>query len=164
MIRYAKISTAAGPMYATLAGDAISGLYFEGGRHAPAIDAAWIEDAHAAPFAALAAQLAEYFAGARREFEIPLAPAGTPFQLLVWKAIAGIPFGRTLTYAQLARQVGSPDAVRAVGAATGRNPISIIVPCHRVIGTDGSLTGYAGGVDRKRRLLEIEGVLQPSLA
>jgi methylated-DNA-[protein]-cysteine S-methyltransferase len=109
-------------------------------------------------------QLGEYFEGGRRVFELPLAPSGTRFQQQVWEGIAGIPFGRTLTYAQLARQVGAPDAVRAVGAATGRNPLSIVVPCHRVVGTDGSLTGYAGGVDRKRRLLELEGVLQPSLA
>ncbi|MCA8974064.1 MAG: methylated-DNA--[protein]-cysteine S-methyltransferase [Planctomycetes bacterium] len=101
-------------------------------------------------------QLAEYFAGRRREFELPLAPRGTPFQLEVWAALRTIPFGSTCSYADIAARIGRPNAVRAVGAANGRNPIAIIVPCHRVIGRDGSLTGYAGGLDRKRRLLQHE--------
>jgi methylated-DNA-[protein]-cysteine S-methyltransferase len=93
-----------------------------------------------------------------------MAPHGTVFQLRVWDEIARIPFGATLTYAELAARAGAPGAVRAAGAATGRNPLSIVVPCHRVIGSDGTLTGYAGGIDRKRRLLELEGVLKPALA
>jgi methylated-DNA-[protein]-cysteine S-methyltransferase len=163
MIRYARIPTTLGPMYATMQGDAITGLYFEAGRHAPAIAADWREDALAAPFVALTRQLQEYFTGARREFDLPMAPQGTAFQRRVWNEIARIPFGQTITYAQLAARAGAPEAVRAAGAATGRNPLSIVVPCHRIVGSDGSLTGYAGGMERKRRLLELEGVLQPAL-
>jgi methylated-DNA-[protein]-cysteine S-methyltransferase len=104
------------------------------------------------------AQLEAYFAGERREFDLPLAPEGTPFQLATWQALREIPYGTTLSYGELARRIGKPRAVRAVGAANSRNPISIIVPCHRVIGSDGTLTGYGGGLEVKRRLLELEGV------
>lgn len=102
-------------------------------------------------------QLAEYFAGTRRAFELPLAPSGTEFQRDVWRALCDIGYGETASYAELAARIGRPKAVRAVGAANGKNPISIVVPCHRVIGADGSLTGYGGGLQTKRRLLEIEG-------
>jgi methylated-DNA-[protein]-cysteine S-methyltransferase len=101
-------------------------------------------------------QLAEYFAGERREFDVPMQLAGTAFQRRVWEELVRIPYGTTITYAELARRVGRPTAVRAVGAANGRNPISILVPCHRVIGADGKLTGYGGGVERKQWLLELE--------
>jgi methylated-DNA-[protein]-cysteine S-methyltransferase len=101
-------------------------------------------------------QLTEYFNGHRREFDLPLAPAGTEFQLATWRALRDIPFGETVSYGELARRMNKPDAVRAVGAANGANPISIIVPCHRVIGADGTLTGYGGGVHVKKRLLELE--------
>ena len=101
-------------------------------------------------------QLREYFTGDRREFRLLLDPAGTPFQRSIWKAIAAVPYGRTITYAQLAKSAGFPESPRAAGTATGRNPISIIVPCHRIVGTDGSLTGYAGGLVRKRALLKLE--------
>lgn len=101
-------------------------------------------------------QLVEYFAGERREFELPLDMRGTRFQKDVWEALLGIPFGETRSYGELARQLGSPAASRAVGAANGRNPISIVVPCHRVIGASGKLTGFAGGLDVKMRLLELE--------
>lgn len=100
-----------------------------------------------------AAQLAEYFAGARRDFELPLAPAGTEFQRTVWRALQAIPFGATRSYAELARAIDRPSASRAVGAANGRNPISIVVPCHRVIGASGDLTGYGGGMAAKQWLL-----------
>ena len=103
-------------------------------------------------------QLTEYFAGDRHEFDLELAPGGTPFQQAVWRALRTIPFGATCSYSDIARRIGRPTAVRAVGAANGRNPIAIVVPCHRVIGRSGALTGYAGGLDRKRRLLEHEGV------
>jgi methylated-DNA-[protein]-cysteine S-methyltransferase len=106
--------------------------------------------------AAAREQLDAYFAGDLREFDLPLAPAGTPFQLRVWAALRRIPFGETISYSGLARRIGSPDAVRAVGAANGRNPLPVIVPCHRVIGADGSLTGFGGGIERKRWLLEHE--------
>jgi len=103
-----------------------------------------------------ARQLRQYFAGKRREFQIPLAPRGTPFQQQVWKALTRIPYGETRSYAQLARSIRRPRAVRAVGAANGRNPFAIIVPCHRLIGSDGSLTGFGGGLAAKRYLLDLE--------
>jgi methylated-DNA-[protein]-cysteine S-methyltransferase len=101
-------------------------------------------------------QLGEYFAGERRDFDLELDPVGTPFQLAVWAALRDIPYAETINYGQLAGRVGNPHASRAVGLANGRNPISIVVPCHRVIGANGSLTGYGGGLDRKRTLLELE--------
>ena len=101
-------------------------------------------------------QLAEYFRGERTDFDLPLAPAGTPFQLAVWQALRDIPYGETINYGELATRVGNVRASRAVGLANGRNPISIVVPCHRVIGANGSLTGYGGGLDRKRLLLDLE--------
>lgn len=110
-------------------------------------------------------QLADYFDGKLREFSVPLAPAGTPFQRTVWNALLEIPFGVTTTYGDIARLIGRPSAVRAVGAANGANPIPIIIPCHRVIGRDGSLTGYGGGIATKRLLLGLEGnPLPPSRA
>ena len=101
-------------------------------------------------------QLTEYFAGERTTFDLPLRPAGAPFQLRVWEALLRIPYGETASYGELARELGHPTAARAVGAANGRNPIAIVVPCHRVIGSNGSLTGYAGGLDCKRALLDLE--------
>jgi len=112
----------------------------------------------------LCRQLDEYFAGRRRHFDLRLAPRGTAFQQAVWQALQGIPYGKTCSYSELAHQLGRPQAMRAVGAANGANPISIVIPCHRVIGRNGSLTGYAGGLPRKQLLLELEGVLQPQLA
>ena len=102
-------------------------------------------------------QLDEYFAGRRQRFELPLAPRGTAFQQAVWQALQRIPYGQTSSYSALAAQIGRPRAVRAVGAANGANPIALIIPCHRVIGRDGSLTGYAGGLARKALLLRLEG-------
>lgn len=107
------------------------------------------------------AELQEYFAGSRSTFEIPLAPTGTAFQCEVWAALQTIPFGKAMSYRELAGRVGRPKAMRAVGAANGRNPISIIVPCHRVIGADGSLTGYGGGLPAKELLLKLEGWTPP---
>lgn len=103
-------------------------------------------------------QLEDYFSGSRQGFDLPLAARGTEFQMRVWTCLREIPFGQTRSYADIARSLGQPAAVRAVGAANGRNPLAIVVPCHRVIGADGSLTGYAGGLDRKRALLSLEGV------
>lgn len=109
-------------------------------------------------------QLDEYFAGSRREFELDLAPKGTAFQLAVWDALLAIPYGATASYGEIAREIGRPNAVRAVGQANGRNPLAIVVPCHRVIGSDHSLTGYGGGIDRKRFLLALEGAaITPTL-
>jgi methylated-DNA-[protein]-cysteine S-methyltransferase len=114
-------------------------------------------------FAAVREQLAEFFAGERQLFDVPLKLAGTSFQLRVWQELAKIPFGTTITYAELAQRVGLPKASRAVGNANGRNPISILVPCHRVIGSRGKLTGYAGGVAKKKWLLDWEAVLTLAL-
>lgn len=102
-------------------------------------------------------QLREYFAGARRDFDLPLRPTGTPFQLSVWAELRRIPFGTTISYAELARRIGNPRAVRAVGLANGANPLAIVIPCHRVIGADGRLVGYGGGLGIKEQLLALEG-------
>jgi methylated-DNA-[protein]-cysteine S-methyltransferase len=104
-------------------------------------------------------QFDDYFAGRRRTFDLPLAPRGTRFQQQVWLALRAIPYGETISYAQLATRIGKPSAMRAVGAANGRNPLPIVVPCHRVIGADGSLTGFGGGLPTKRFLLELEGAI-----
>ena len=141
-----------------LAGDA-AGLRiigFPSGKGKVGIEADWVRDD--ACFADAASQLDEYFAGKRREFDLRLAPTGTAFQLAVLEALLTIPLGETRSYLDIARQIGRPSAVRAVGAANGRNPLPIVIPCHRVIGTDGSLTGFGGGLDVKRFLLRLEGV------
>jgi methylated-DNA-[protein]-cysteine S-methyltransferase len=117
-------------------------------------DASWLQSDP--PFVAVRAQLAEYFAGVRQQFDVPLKLAGTPFQARVWRELLRIPFGTTISYRELAQRIGKPNAARAVGHANGRNPVSIIVPCHRVISADGKLSGYAGGVDNKRWLLAWE--------
>lgn len=104
-------------------------------------------------------QLSEYFAGKRRVFNVPLDLRGSEFQLAVWSVVGAIPYGQMATYQQVARLVGRPDAARAVGAANGANPVSLIIPCHRVVGSDGSMTGYGGGVSNKRKLLVMEGAL-----
>jgi len=110
--------------------------------------------------AAVVGQLAEYFAGTRKQFDVALAPRGTAFQLEVWRTLQRIPYGETRSYADIARSIGRPTATRAVGAANGANPIPIIIPCHRVIGTSGSLTGFGGGIAVKRRLLDLEAGLR----
>jgi methylated-DNA-[protein]-cysteine S-methyltransferase len=158
-ISYTRFDSPLGPMLATAEGGAVTGLYFIDQRYFPERGDDWREDDSAAPFPALRAQLSEYFDGTRSEFDVPLAPAGghaTPFQKSVWAAIASVPLGSTTTYAELATACGRPSAVRAAGAATGRNPISVIIPCHRIVGSDGSLTGYAGGLERKRTMLAFE--------
>lgn len=142
--------------------DALTGVYFEGQKYHPQLEAAWRRDAHHAPLRQARRELAEYFGGERRFFEVALAPEGTPFQRAVWQAISTVAFGSTLTYTALAQQAGFPGAARAAGAATGRNPIGIIVPCHRIVGSNGSLTGYAGGLVMKRALLAFEGATAES--
>ena len=137
----------------------LAGLWFVGQRHGPD-SAGWAEDPRHPVLVAATAQLAAWFAGERTRFELPLdLQAGTPFQQDVWTALLAIPRGGTTSYAELARRLGRPRAARAVGAAVGRNPVSIVVPCHRVVGTGGSLTGYAGGLERKTALLRLEGAL-----
>lgn len=141
-----------------VAGDAgLSGVYFDGQKHQPQLETAWRRDALHATLRQAKHELAEYFGGERKHFEIALAPEGTLFQRTVWKAISTVNFGSTITYAELARRAGFPGSARAAGAATGRNPIGIIVPCHRIVGSNGSLTGYAGGLEKKRALLALEG-------
>lgn len=135
----------------------LAGVWFEGQKDHPGVLAA-PEQPDDPLLHAAAAQLADYFAGRSGRFDVPLDLHGTPFQRGVWQALLGITAGRTCSYAEIASQVGAPRAVRAVGSAIGKNPLSVIVPCHRVLGTGGALTGYAGGVDRKRALLELEGV------
>jgi methylated-DNA-[protein]-cysteine S-methyltransferase len=127
---------------------------FELGRHPVWIGDDWRRDA--TPFAAARAQLAAYFAGELTRFDLPLAPQGSDFQLGVWAELRRIPYGATITYGELAQRIGDPSAARAVGAANGRNPLPIVVPCHRVIGADGSLTGFGGGLATKKFLLEHE--------
>jgi methylated-DNA-[protein]-cysteine S-methyltransferase len=127
-----------------------------GQKYAPRVQRDWQRDARHAPIRKAKRELAEYFGGRRKRFSLKLAPHGTPFQRAVWKAIAQVGFGRTIAYAELARRAGHPGSARAAGAATGRNPIGIIVPCHRIVGTNGSLTGYAGGLAKKRALLALE--------
>jgi methylated-DNA-[protein]-cysteine S-methyltransferase len=151
------VSTPLGPLELRARGDTLCGLYLPDTRHPPA-PADGPAPRHPV-LVATARQLAEYFAGQRRVFDLPLAPDGTPFQQQVWRQLLEIPFGFTSSYGELARAVGRPNASRAVGAANGRNPISIIIPCHRVIGSDGSLTGYGGGEPAKRWLLDHESPL-----
>jgi methylated-DNA-[protein]-cysteine S-methyltransferase len=132
----------------------LHGLYMQLGRKPFRPEPAW--QARPEAFAEVRAQLAQYFAGERRDFDLDLRLRGTPFQVSVWNALREIPYGETLSYGELARRIGQPEAVRAVGTANGANPISVVVPCHRVIGADGSLTGYGGGLERKQLLLELE--------
>ena len=164
MTSYLRFDTPLGPMVAIAAGDALASVDFTDARYARTIAPGWREDPRSPLLIACARQMAEYFAGRRHAFELPLAPGGTPFQRRVWDEIAKIPYGETVSYAELARRAGAPGAARAAGAATGRNPLAIVVPCHRVVGTRGALTGYAGGMDRKARLLALEGAAQRAAA
>jgi len=134
----------------------LSGVYFDGQKHHPRLGKEWRHDARNALLRQAKRELAEYFGGERKRFETMLAPEGTSFQRRVWKAISTVDFGTTITYSELARRAGFPGSARAAGAATGRNPIGIIVPCHRIVGSNGSLTGYAGGLEKKRALLALE--------
>jgi methylated-DNA-[protein]-cysteine S-methyltransferase len=134
---------------------ALTRVHFQSGPRPLRPLAAWRRDA--APFATALQQLREYFNGERRSFELPLSPHGTAFQLGVWRALCTIPYGQTTSYGELARQLGLRNGARAVGLANGANPLPIIVPCHRVIGADGSLTGFGGGLETKRALLALEG-------
>jgi len=150
-VRYTVVDTPIGPLLATAGDDGgLTGLWFDR-EPAPG----W-ERGGDGVFDTLRDQLDAYFAGERREFDLPLAPAGTAWQRAVWDALQGVPYGTTLSYGELAARLGRPSASRAVGAANGRNPISVIVPCHRLIGSSGALTGYAGGLERKAWLLQHE--------
>ena len=152
MTVYTVVPSPIGDLVLTSDGSAITGVYM--GEPPHGIDPAWRQDP--APFTAAVEQLDAYFAGERESFDLDLAPTGTPFQLAGWEALRTIPYGETRSYGELAAQIGRPGASRAVGAANGNNPLSIVVPCHRVIGADGSLTGFGGGLPRKQWLLAME--------
>ena len=161
MKRYCTIQTPLGDMVALAEGDQLCGLWFMDQKYVPEDAGDRVHDPNHPLFVELRRQLAAYFAGGLREFHLPLAPTGTPFQMAVWELLRAIPPGTTTTYGALARLVaprreGRIPSAQAVGGAVGRNPIDIIIPCHRVIGADGSLTGYAGGLERKAALLALE--------
>jgi len=145
-----------GPMTLAAHGDALAGVWFYGQKHEPD-RTLWTLNARHPALQRAALQLQEYFAGQRTVFELPLDLSfGTAFQQQVWRALLGIPSGATTSYGNISQRIGKPQAVRAVGTAIGRNPLSIVVPCHRVLGAQGALTGYAGGLERKIALLELE--------
>ena len=153
-MRYAMVPSPIGELVVWGDGEALAGLSFADSHKAAAVDPTFERDDLA--FVDVRSQLEAYFAGDLTTFELNLTPRGTPFQLRVWAALRGITYGSTRTYGQLATELGDPRGPRAVGLANGRNPIAIIIPCHRVIGSDGRLTGYGGGLDRKQWLLEHE--------
>ncbi|MGY0561650.1 methylated-DNA--[protein]-cysteine S-methyltransferase [Luteimonas sp. A277] len=162
-IHYTRIESPIGPLLLAASDAGMHTIEFRDARHPVKRDASWHEGDH--PLLQRAQQqLREYFAGARRSFDLPLAPQGTPFQRKVWQTLETIGYGETLSYGQLAARLGSPSASRAVGAANGRNPLPIVVPCHRVIGASGALIGFGGGLPTKQFLLELEGVLPRQLA
>jgi methylated-DNA-[protein]-cysteine S-methyltransferase len=151
---YSWYESAIGPLLLAGSDTALKVVSFASGKHARNVDPEWIEDDSA--FREVRKQLKAYFAGKLTQFDLPLRAEGTEFQLQVWNALTKIPYGETISYEQLAYRIGKPKAVRAVGAANGANPIPIVVPCHRVIGKDGGLTGFGGGLPLKKRLLELE--------
>jgi len=152
----ARHATPLGPVLLAATERGLAGLWFDGQRHHPVTDG-WRLDASHPLLQQAMRQLDDYFARRRRSFELPLdLGRGTPFQQQVWQALRAIPCGQRTSYGELGRRLGRPAAMRAVGAAVGRNPLSVVVPCHRVVGSDGSLTGYAGGLERKTALLALE--------
>jgi methylated-DNA-[protein]-cysteine S-methyltransferase len=159
-LSYSYLDTPIGPLL--LVGDdaGLRGVQFAGLPSAPAPPLAWTGDD--APFAAARSQLTQYFAGERAAFDLALAPTGTPFQLAAWAELRRIPYGEPASYREIAERLGRPTATRAVGAANGANPLPVVVPCHRVIGSDGSLTGFGGGLERKVWLLAHEGHAVPA--
>jgi methylated-DNA-[protein]-cysteine S-methyltransferase len=154
---YTTIDSPIGELLLLGDGDTLHGLYMQDGLKPMHIRPAWTRDDDA--FADVRRQLAEYFGGERTTFDVKMHLEGGAFQRTVWHALTDIPYGETISYGELARRIGRPDLARAVGTANGQNPIAVIVPCHRVIGADGKLVGYGGGLDNKRRLLELESGL-----
>jgi methylated-DNA-[protein]-cysteine S-methyltransferase len=151
---YTYLASPLGELLLTADGEGLTGIQFP--RHQPSPPAHWKRDPPR--FDEVGRQLRAYFAGELRDFDLPLAMGGSPFERRVWSALGKIPYGKTVSYGHIAARIGQPKACRAVGLANGKNPIPIVVPCHRVIGADGGLAGYGGGLDVKRRLLELEGV------
>jgi len=137
-------------------GTSLTGFFMNTDKHGQDVDKSWVRNDKAKPFPEAREQVSAYFEGRLKEFDLPLAPNGTEFQRRVWKELEKIPFAATISYGELARRIGKPNASRAVGLANGSNPIAIIVPCHRVIGANGKLTGYGGGLPRKESLLAFE--------
>jgi methylated-DNA-[protein]-cysteine S-methyltransferase len=162
---YTIFDSPIGDLLAVGDGESLSRLHMLGSRKRVELNPAWRRDDDA--FDDVRSQFQEYFAGDRREFDLRLDMVGNPFELRVWEELQTIPYGETASYGEIAQRIGNPGAPRAVGLANGRNPVAVIVPCHRVIGADGSLTGYGGGLERKRLLLDLEaGVLplQPAIS
>jgi len=157
------INTPLGKLLLARTAKGLAGIWFDGQKHHPA-PLSVVRRPDDALLRRAADQLHAYFAGETLTFDVPLDLQGTPFQRAVWQALLAIPGGETRSYAEIAKALGAATAVRAVGAAVGRNPVSVIVPCHRVLGSDGSLTGYAGGVERKRALLALEHSMQEAAA
>jgi len=153
-IWYDEMATPIGRLHLVADAQGLREVWFESGKHPKSLDPRWSHAPGRLAFARV--QLQEYFAGERQTFALPLHPLGTPFQLSVWRELARIPYGATISYGEMARRIGQPQAVRAVGAANGRNPLPIVLPCHRVIGADGSLTGFGGGLPTKQFLLSME--------
>ena len=158
MTSYSILKTSMGDLMLVANKTELVGIYFLKRRHVPATRKSWTLDTSHPVLKQAAKQIKEYLDGNRSSFSLPLASTGTDFQKRIWKQIARIPFGKTISYTDLAKRAGAPKAIRAAGAATGRNPLSIIVPCHRVLGKNNVLGGYAGGLKRKRHLLALESV------
>ena len=153
---YDRFQSPQGGMLLLASDEGLAGVFFDRQKYHPEKQADWKRNPAHKVLRQAKRELAEYFAGKRKRFGVALAPEGTSFQRSVWKAISGVGFGETISYGELARRAGHPGSARAAGAATGRNPIGVIVPCHRIMGANGSLTGYAGGLERKRGLLALE--------
>lgn len=154
---YTTTQTPLGDLWLTAEADALTGLYFTPASIAENV----LRSDTAAPFASAKQQLAEYFAGKRQRFELPLKPAGTEYQRMVWEELSCIPYGETITYGEQTRRLNlPPESVRSIGTVNGQNPLCILTPCHRVIGANGKLTGYSGGLERKQRLLELESLVR----
>jgi len=156
---YTTVDSPIGELLLLGEGDVLHGLYMQDGLRPIRVQATWQRDDNA--FAEVRQQLDEYFAGARTDFDVQMHLEGGAFQRTVWHALTEIPYGETISYGELARRIQRPDLARAVGTANGQNPIAVIVPCHRVIGSNGKLVGYGGGLDNKRRLLELESGVLP---
>ena len=157
---YDRFDSPQGGMLLVASDQGLAGVYFDRQKHHPKKQADWKRKSGHKLLRQAKRELGEYFAGKRKRFKVPLAPDGTPFQRAVWKAISTVGFSETITYGELARRARHPGSARAAGAATGRNPLGIVVPCHRILGSNGRLTGYAGGLQRKRALLALEGAGQ----
>ncbi len=155
-MKYRYLDSAFGRVLVAGDGDSLRWLSFTRSRQKATSLSEWTEDNRNTLLREAGRELDAYFAGKRERFDLPLDPQGTAFPKRVWKKLVSIPYGKTVSYSELARRIGRPGAFRAVGAANGQNPISVIIPCHRVLGKNGDLTGYGGGLDMKRRLLELE--------